>query len=133
MSKWRVEVAIDPEWYAIKGVLADRPCPEPTVATWALGAGTTLVGRTSTGRGVHPELPLDDDTGISRRHAEFVVSGEKLFVIDRSSTNGTYVLAPGEGYTGETPPIAPEIARALADGDRVYLGAWTRLTVRLAG
>ena len=133
MSSWCVEVAIDPEWYSIKGVLADRPCPAPTTATWALGSGTTLVGRTSSKRGVHPELPLDDDTGISRRHAEFVVSGEKLFVIDRSSTNGTYVFGPGESYSGETPPIAPEIARALADGDRVYLGAWTRLTVRLAG
>jgi hypothetical protein len=129
---WTVEVAVDPAWYVIKGVLADRPCPAPTVATWALGQGTTLVGRTSTGRGVHPEIPLNDDTGVSRRHAEFVVSGEKVFVIDRSSTNGTYVFAPGEQYGEETPPITPEVARALNDGDRVYVGAWTRFTLRRA-
>lgn len=129
---WSVEVAIDPAWYEVKGVLADRPCPAPTAAVWALGSGTTLVGRNSSGRGVHPEIALDDDTGVSRRHAEFVVSGEKLFVVDRSSTNGTYVLSDTEHYGPETPPIQPEVARALQHGDRVYLGAWTRMTVSVS-
>lgn len=129
---WSVEVAIDPAWYEVKGVLAERPCPAPTAAVWALGHGTTLVGRNSSGRGVHPQIALADDTGVSRRHAEFVVSGEKLFVVDRSSTNGTYVLSSAEQYGPETPPIRPEVARALQHGDRVYLGAWTRLTVSVS-
>jgi hypothetical protein len=126
---WSVEVAIDPQWYAVKGALADRPCPQPAVEMWALGQGTTLVGRQSNKRNTQPHIALDDG-GVSRRHAEFVVAGEKLFVVDRSSSNGTYVFAPGEQYAAESPPLEPEIARALASGDRVYLGAWTRLTVR---
>ncbi len=126
---WSVEVAIDRQWYAVKGALADRPCPPETVEVWALGQGTSLVGRHSNKRSAQPHIALDD-SGVSRRHAEFVVAGEKLFVVDRSSTNGTYVFAPGEQYVAETAPLEPEIARALASGDRVYLGAWTRLTVR---
>ena len=127
---WTVEVAIDPAWFAVKGVLAEGPCPPPAVAVWALGSGTSRVGRTSEKKGVTPELPLDGDPGVSRRHAEFVVAGDKLFVVDRSSANGTYVFAPNEPYGGETRRIEPGVAGELRHDDRVYLGAWTRLTVR---
>lgn len=127
---WTVEVAIDPAWFAVKGVLAEGPCPPPAAAVWALGLGTSRVGRTSEKKGVRPELPLDGDPGVSRRHAEFVVAGDKLFVVDRSSANGTYVFGPSEKYGEETPPIKPEVARELHPDDRVYLGAWSRLTVR---
>jgi len=36
------------------------------------------------------DLRLDDPT-VSRQHAEFVVEGEQVFVVDRNSTLGTYV------------------------------------------
>lgn len=127
---WTVEIEVDPTWYGLKGSLADQPCPPESSTTIAIDGHTALVGRTSNSRNILPEVPLDADTGVSRRHAQFVCDDGVLTVVDLSSTNGTYVMRPGEEPTDDTPSLIAGVPRQLDDGDRVYVGAWSRLTVR---
>ncbi len=63
------------------------------------------------GRGSENQVVLDADS-VSRRHAHFEQRGERWFVVDDQSTNGTYVndeLIPSE--------------RPLLNGDRVKIGS----------
>jgi FHA domain-containing protein len=129
--KWVVVVEVDQAWYELKGSLADEACPPTSSSTFALAQHTALVGRSSRSRGVHPEIALDGDTGVSRRHAQFVRDGDELAIIDLSSTNGTYVVPAGSEPDDETAALVAGLATLLHDGDRVYVGAWSRLTVRL--
>ncbi|MDO8363371.1 MAG: FHA domain-containing protein [Actinomycetota bacterium] len=130
--RWIAVVEVDPLWYSLKGALADQPCPPVSSATVPLANHTALVGRTSASRGVRPEVTLDADTGVSRRHAQFVRDGDDLTIVDLSSTNGTYVVAAGEQPDAATEAITAGVPRQLHDGDQVYVGAWSRLTVRSA-
>ncbi|MEP7203341.1 MAG: FHA domain-containing protein [Ilumatobacteraceae bacterium] len=129
--KWVVVVEVDPEWFELKGSLADQPCPQASSSTVAVSQQTALIGRSSQSRDIHPEIALDGDTGVSRRHAQFVRDGDGLVVIDLSSTNGTYVVRAGTDPTDDTDAVVPGLSIPLQDGDRVYLGAWSRLTVRV--
>jgi hypothetical protein len=133
-SPWVVVVEIDAEWFALKGELADQPCPTASTSTVPLVGHTSLVGRSSQSKNVHPEIALDGDVGVSRRHAQFVrgtdPADDGLSVVDLSSTNGTYVVEVGQTPSAQTEPIATGIPVMLRDGDRVYVGAWTRLTIR---
>lgn len=127
---WVAVVEVDPRWYELKGALADQPCPPASSSTVPLSNHTALIGRSSASRGVRPEITLDADTGVSRRHAQFVRDGDSLTVVDLSSTNGTYVVAAGGEPDERTPALVPGVPSELHDGDRVYVGAWSRLTVR---
>jgi hypothetical protein len=129
-QKWVVIVEIDPQWFALKGELSDQQCPSPSSSTLALSQHTALVGRTSQSRAVRPEIALDNDTGVSRRHAQFVRDGDDLSIVDLSSTNGTYVVVAGTEPDADTPALEPGVPTLLGDGDRVFVGAWSRLTVR---
>ena len=128
--KWVVVVEVDPTWYALKGSLADQPCPPASSSTVALTQHTALVGRSSQSRDIHPEIALDGDTGVSRRHAQLVRDGDDLVVIDLSSTNGTYVVPSGSEPSDDSPAVVAGLSTPLKDGDRVYVGAWSRLTIR---
>ncbi len=129
---WIVIVEVDLMWHAIKGELADRPLPPPSTSTVPLFQHTSLIGRTSQSRGLRPEIALDVDTAVSRRHAQLLIEGDQLSVVDLSSTNGTYVLHPGQAPDADAAPLASGVSTALADGDQIFLGAWSRLTVRRA-
>ena len=129
-STWIVVVEVDPAWFALKGELSDQPCPPASTSTVTLARAVSLIGRTSQSRGLRPELALDGDTAVSRRHAQLVVEGDTLSVVDLSSTNGTYVVGPADEPSDTTAPIAAGVATVLHDGDRVYVGAWSRLTIR---
>lgn len=98
---WVVIVEVDPAWFALKGELADQQCPPASSATLGLAAHTMLVGRTSQSRGVRPEIALDNDTGVSRRHCQFVREADVVSVVDLSSTNGTYVVVAGTTPDGK--------------------------------
>jgi|GEM_PF-1522434 hypothetical protein len=64
--------------------------------------------------GRDPECDLMIETqGASRFHADFIFAGQELLVVDRHSTNGTFV-------SGNRVP--PEEQVALAVGDRVRIG-----------
>jgi hypothetical protein len=128
--QWIVVVEVDPSWYSLKGALADQPCPPGSSSTVPLSNHTALIGRASASRGVRPEISLDADTGVSRRHAQFVRDGDALTVVDLSSTNGTYLVPSAEEPDAEVPALVPGVPVELHDGDKVFVGAWSRLTVR---
>jgi hypothetical protein len=127
---WIVVIEVDPAWHVLKGELADRSLPAPSTSTVPLGQHASLIGRTSQSRGLRPEIALDSDTAVSRRHAQLILEGEKLSVVDLSSTNGTFVVDRGAAPTAESAPLAPGVAALLDDGDQIFVGAWSRLTVR---
>ena len=127
---WIAVVEVDQQWYALKGALADQPCPVASSSTVPLSNHTALIGRSSASRGLRPEIALDADTGVSLRHAQFVRDGDHLTIVDLSSTNGTYVVASGSEPDESVAALVPGVPAELHDGDRVYVGAWSRLTVR---
>lgn len=126
---WVVEVWVDPDWYASQE--SDDPCPSPGLPeTFPLRRQSLLVGRPSVSRGIHPDIDLASDPGVSRRQAQLTTDGSRWWVEDLQSSNGTYV-GSASGPLPETPLPAGQ-RRELAEGDRVYVGAWTRMVVRRA-
>jgi len=67
---------------------------------------------------------------VSRRHAQLSTDGTRWWVEDLGSSNGTFV-GPASGPL-PTDPLPTGQRRELAEDDRVYVGAWTRLVVRRA-
>ena len=128
-DSWVAEIWIDPDWYA-----AQRPeDPMPSAGLPALvplRERTVLVGRPSVSRGIHPQIDCGTDSGVSRRHCQLNTDGQRWWVEDLQSANGTYVSRPGDPVP--TTPIPAGQRRELEDGDRLYVGAWTRIVVRRA-
>nr|MDT0657406.1 FHA domain-containing protein [Micromonospora sp. DSM 115978] len=86
-----------------------------------------LIGRRSRSRGVHPDIDLvgpPEDPGVSHLHALLVAGENGWAVVDLESANGTYLNDP------DSNPIESNVPVPVADGDRIYIGAWTLLTVR---
>jgi len=77
--------------------------------------------RTSFGRGSEADHRFPDD-GLSRLHASIYREGDRVWVVDENSTNGTFVN--GEAVRGAGTP--------LKDGDIVRIGNHTNLGVRMA-
>jgi hypothetical protein len=129
VAEWVVERWVDPDWYAVQQ--SDDPCPSPGLPTVIpLTEKSMLIGRPSRSRGISPEIDCGDDTGVSRRQAQLTTDGQRWWVEDLQSSNGTYV-ASAAGPLPET-PIVPGQRQELNPDDRVYVGAWTRLVVRKA-
>jgi len=127
--EWVVEVWVDPEWYAQQD--STEPCPSPGLpAIVPLTVRSVLVGRTSRSRNIHPEIACEADVAVSRRHAQLSTDGTRWWVEDLGSSNGTFV-GPASGPL-PTDPLPTGQRRELAEDDRVYVGAWTRLVVRRA-
>ncbi len=127
--EWVAEVWVDPDWYAVQE--ADEPMPSAGLpAVVGLTARSLLVGRVSPSRNIHPDVDCTSDTGVSRRHAQLTTDGQRWFVEDLGSSNGTFV-APASGPLPEQPiPVGPRTE--LDEDDRIYVGAWTRIVVRRA-
>lgn len=77
--------------------------------------------RTSFGRGSEATHRFDDD-GLSRLHTTIYRDGDRVWVVDENSTNGTFVNGE-KGAPGGTP---------LRNGDTIKIGHKTNLTVRIA-
>jgi hypothetical protein len=124
---WVAEIWVDPDWYASQGVTD----PLPSVGAPAvvpLTDRTLLIGRTSTSRNIHPQIDVSVDSGVSRRHAQLTTDGQRWWIEDLQSSNGTYIGGAGEALP--TTPIPPGQRVELEDDDRIYVGAWTRIVVR---
>jgi hypothetical protein len=124
---WEAVVEAEREYYDSGD---DHRVPFPSFyprRVFPLNGPRLLVGRRSESRGIHPEIDLSgapEDPGISRAHAIFERQPDGSFaLLDPGSTNGTRL-------NDEPEPIEPHGSIPLQDGDRVYLGAWTRITVR---
>jgi FHA domain-containing protein len=98
-------------------------CPD---RQFALRGKQISIGRRSKSRGIDPDIDLTgppEDPGVSHLHALLVARDDGWAVVDLDSSNGTSV----NDERSSLPANAP---RPLADGDRVYVGAWTKITLR---
>lgn len=127
--QWVAEVWVDPDWYDVQDAAEPMPSPGLPVVV-ALLHKSLLVGRVSASRNIHPDIDCTTDTGVSRRHAQLTTDGQRWFVEDLGSSNGTYV-GPASGPL-PAQPIAVGPRTELDDDDRIYVGAWTRIVVREA-
>ena len=127
--EWVAEVWVDPDWYASQDVT--DPCPSAGVP-WVVPVleRSVLVGRVSHSRNIHPQIDVSTDSGVSRRHAQLTSDGQRWWVEDLQSANGTYVGEAGDPLP--TTPIMPGQRVELDEDDRLYVGAWTRIVVRRA-
>jgi FHA domain len=129
VAPWVVEIWVDADWYAGQDV--PEACPSPGMPTVVvLRERSVLVGRRSISRGITPEIEISGDTGVSRRHAQLTTDGQRWWVEDLQSANGTYLGAAGKPLPEN--PITPGQRVELAEDGRVYVGGWTRLVVREA-
>jgi len=76
--------------------------------------------RTSFGRGSEATHRFDDE-GLSRLNSTIYRDGDRIWIIDENSTNGTFV-------NGERPAAA---GTPLRNGDTIKIGHKTNLTVRI--
>ena len=128
-ESWVAEIWIDPDWYADQQ--STDPLPSPGLpAVVALRHTSVLIGRSSRSRNIDPGIELDNDSGVSRRHAQLTTDGSRWFVEDLGSSNGTYV----GGGLGSLPTTAIPVGQKteVTGDDRIYLGAWTRIVLREA-
>ena len=127
--EWVAEVWVDPDWYAEQR--SDEPCPSPGLPVVVpLRTQSLLIGRSSRSRNIHPEIECSSDIGVSRRQAQLTTDGQRWWVEDLQSANGTYVGAASA--TLPTDALPPGQRRELALDDRIYVGAWTCIVVRRA-
>jgi pSer/pThr/pTyr-binding forkhead associated (FHA) protein len=90
---------------------------------FALSGTEALIGRRSATLGTQPEIDLagpDHDRALSRMHAKLVAGPGGTWSVVGVGANGTRVNGS---------EIPPGVAVLLADGDRINLGAWTRITM----
>jgi hypothetical protein len=126
---WVAEVWVDPDWYATQE--SDEPCPSAGMpVVMPLWDTSVLVGRRSASRNIHPQVDCGADHGVSRRHAQLTTDGQRWWVEDLQSSNGTFVGPAGAPIP--TVPVSPGQRTEFSPGDRVYVGAWTRIVVRKA-
>jgi hypothetical protein len=126
---WVAEVWVDPDWYAAQGIADPLPSVGAPVVV-PLAERSVLIGRTSASRNIHPQIDCSADSGVSRRHAQLSTDGQRWWIEDLQSSNGTFIGGAGEPVP--TAPISPGQRVELEDDDRVYIGGWTRIVVRQA-
>jgi len=76
------------------------------------------IGRPDSALHYYPDIEIELDDAVSRRHAEVLRRGDAFFLIDEGSTNGTML-------NGET--LAPHQERQLEHGDRIRVGERTEI------
>ncbi|KQY47039.1 FHA domain-containing protein [Cellulomonas sp. Root137] len=128
-ESWVAEVWVDPDWYAAQQ--PEDPMPSAGLPGLVpLRERSVLVGRPSVSRNIHPAVDCGTDSGVSRRHCQLNTDGQRWWVEDLQSANGTYVSRAGDPLP--TTPIPAGQRKEIEDGDRLYLGAWTRIVIRTA-
>jgi hypothetical protein len=130
---WRVIVAADRDYHTRMQAAAEpgaQPiqfpafCPE---RRFALPDRQVLIGRRSRSRGIEPDIDLTgppEDAAVSHAHALLITGPDGWSVVDLDSANGTYV---NDGPD----PIAANVPVPVRDGDRIHVGAWTTMTLKL--
>jgi serine/threonine protein kinase len=89
-----------------------------------LSGAEVRIGRRSKSMGIEPEIDLSvpsRDPGVSRQHAKLVPAPDGTWtVVDLGTDNGITVNGR-DVPSGDSVPLHP--------GDRIHLGAWTRITI----
>lgn len=78
----------------------------------------TTIGRPDSALHYYPDVEIDLDDAVSRRHAEVLRREDSYSIVDTGSTNGT--LLNGE-------KLPPHEERLLAHGDRIRVGERTEI------
>jgi hypothetical protein len=104
------------------------PPAVPTIAFELTGDRATL-GRVTTGAAPDVDLPLSGpaaDPAVSHHQCEFERQADRgsWTVQDSASSNGTWINDADE-------PLPAGQTHTLTEGDRIFVGAWTCLTVHL--
>jgi hypothetical protein len=133
LTQWQVVVGADQVYFEkVKaaggpdaGMLEfPRYLPE---RRFPLRGGRVLIGRRSRSRGIYPDIDLvgpPEDPGVSHSHALLVSQPDNSWaVVDVGSSNGTYVNDTANA-------VDINVAVPVHDGDRIYLGAWTVITMQ---
>ena len=79
----------------------------------------TTIGRPDSALHYYPDVEIEMDDAVSRRHCEIVKREAGYYLVDTGSTNGTRL-------NGET--LLPHQEHLLARGDRIHLGDRTEIT-----
>ena len=87
-------------------------------AAFELAKAVTTIGRPDSALHFYPDVEIELDDAVSRRHAEVLHREGDFYVVDTGSTNGTML-------NGELLP--PHEERLLAHGDRIRVGERTEL------
>jgi hypothetical protein len=131
-AAWQVVVGADRAYFAAIQAMAGEDAAALVFPRYVaerrfpLHGEQLLIGRRSRSRGVHPDIDLvgpPEDPGVSHVHALLVAQPDGWAVVDLESANGTYV----NDHSAD--PIAPNTPVPVKDGDRIYVGAWTSLTI----
>ena len=127
-QRFVAEVWIDPDWYRVQS--SPDPLPSPGLPeVFPLPPSGGLIGRASRSQRLIPEVDCGADSGCSRRQAMLTGDGRRWWVEDLGSANGTFVGDSGDPLPEE--PIGAGRTELTADS-RIYVGAWTRVVVRIA-
>ena len=127
---WTAVVTADRAYYESVQAVSDQDAASIVFPAFVperrfLLSGTEVrIGRRSVSRRIEPEIDLTGpptDPGVSRLHAVLIAGPDRNWsVVDAGSPNG--IVVNGKDVPpGETVPL-----RA---GDRIYLGAWTVITI----
>ncbi len=129
---WALAVSADATYHARMQAIAEAgadPIAFPVFVPprrFTLSGAQVLVGRRSRSRGIEPEVDLSGppaDPAVSHAHALLLAQPDGFWaVVDLDSANGTYINDSLEA-------IEPNTPRLLDDGDRIYVGAWTMITL----
>ena len=94
----------------------------------ALDGPEILIGRSAADRGVRPPSIYSgehEDIRMSREHALLVAQPDGSYaVVDLGSRNGTTL-------NGDPTPLPPHEPVPVGDGDRICVGLWTSIAVRV--
>jgi hypothetical protein len=129
-ATWTAVVVADRDYYDQMRAAGDSDAAEVSFPLYCperrfrLSGAEIRIGRRSASRGLEPEIDLTGppaDLGVSRLHAVLLAGPDGAWsVLDPGSANGTLVNGR---------EIPRDEAVPLDDGDRIYLGAWTRITI----
>lgn len=122
-ERLNVIVTVDPSLVTDGSLLGS--CPKTGgERVFPLDLDENLVGRRSDGKGVYPEVEVNDP-GASHRHVKFIKQTDGTFaVLELGSANGTV-------YNGAD--LEPGVLTRVKAGDELLIGMWTRLQLRARG
>ena len=119
VQQWTVTVAVDP---GLRSPESPEAPADVAPLSVTLTQPVSLIGRRNETRAIFPEIALDHDEAVSRRHALLQLDPEKgLLLRDIGAANGTRLNGK---------ELQPMTDYPLNDGDEITLGHWSRISVK---
>src|SRR5690606_6877188 len=132
-ATWTAVVSVDRAHFDAVTAAGNGTAPGGFPADWEerrfeLHGNQVSIGRRSRTRNIKPDIDLagpPEDYGVSHLHAVLVPRTDNTWsIVDVGSTNGT--MLNDQPY-----PLAANVPHPLRHGDRIYLGAWTVITIEV--